>query len=117
VKARRRALAGLAGLAALAPLGPLARRAQAADIPLLAEAHSAYHIGSYMLALVLFERAAAAGSAEAAECAAYMLLLGASLYGPQVAQNLPRAEALLRQAVAQGRPSARGMLNMLDHSE
>ncbi|MFW5330622.1 hypothetical protein [Hydrogenophaga sp. ZJX-1] len=80
-------------------------------------AHQAYHGGEYQRSLVLYERLAAQGNAEAAERAGYMLLQGAAAYGPQIPRDLARATALLEQAAGAGRQTALFFLSMLGSAD
>lgn len=81
------------------------------------EANRAYYLGQYARALVLYERLAAAGHAEAAERAGFMRLEGAAMYGSQVGRDLGKAAAWLTQAAKSGRPGAGFVLNMLDGAD
>jgi TPR repeat protein len=81
------------------------------------QAHRAYYQGQYGQALSLYLALAKTGDAEAAERAAFMLLEGPALYGPQVRRDVERATRLLEQAVRSERPAAGFMLNMLHHPE
>ncbi len=68
---------------------------------------------THTLALVLFERAAAAGDLLAAERAGEMLLEGQSADGAGVPEDLARASALLRRAACAGSASAAALLDEL----
>jgi TPR repeat protein len=103
----------ITGLIALA--ASCAVHAQTA--PTIAEAHRAHYLGQHRLALTLYERLAAAGSAEAAERAGFMLLLGSADCAVRLVSDRDRATALLLQAAHAGRPSAVVMLNLLDATD
>jgi TPR repeat protein len=84
------------------------------------EARQAYYLGQYSRALALFEQLAALNggdAAEAADCAAFMLLHGDRLYGVQVPRDVERAKRLLVQAAQAGRPSAGFTLNLLEGTD
>lgn len=93
--------------------------AQTASPPATIDAaRQAYYIGQYGRALDAFERLARErGDAEAAESAAFMLMQGPSLYGPQVQRDVDRAGRWLLQAARAGRPGAQFMLNMLPQAD
>lgn len=82
----------------------------------LAEANRAYFDGRFGQSLRMYEQLAAAGDAEAAERAGFMLFHGSAAYGPQVPHAPARAIALLTQAARAGRPGANFMLNLIDLS-
>jgi hypothetical protein len=96
-------------------LGTTAAFAQ--DKPVISEAHEAYYYEQFGRSLALYEGLAAAGNAEAAERAGFMLLQASGVYGPQVTRDVQRAHALLVQAAKAGRPGASFMLNMMDRVE
>jgi TPR repeat protein len=108
------------GLIALCLAAPLAAQSGGDSI---ADARAAYYQGQYGRSLALFEKLAAvpggnaAERAESAECAGFMLLHGAPLYGAQVPRDVERARRLLLQAARAGRASAVFTLNMLDASD
>jgi TPR repeat protein len=83
----------------------------------LADAHRAHYLGEHRLALSLYEQLAAAGNAEAAERAGFMLLLGSADCGVRLMIDRDRATALLLQAAHAGRPSAVVMLNLLEATD
>lgn len=94
-----------------------AAAAVAQDKPLIVEAHEAYYYEQFGRSLALYEGLAAAGNAEAAERAGFMLLQAPGVYGVQVTRDVQRAHALLVQAAKAGRPGASFMLNMIDRVE
>lgn len=97
---------------ALAGLTPGAMAAQ--GVPALRQqAYVAFDGKDYALALVLFERAAAAGDLLAAERAGEMLLEGQSVGGTGVPTDLGRASVLLRRAACAGSASAAALLDDL----
>lgn len=79
------------------------------------EAHRAYYQGESERALLMYERLAAQGHAEAAERAGFMLLreAGDRPGKPYVA----RATALLVQAASAGRQGAVFVLGLLDSAD
>lgn len=81
------------------------------------EAHRDYYNGHFARSLALYQRLAAAGNAEAAERAGFMLAQGGALYGRQVPQDLGRAIALLTRAAKAGRSGAGFMLNMIERTD
>jgi TPR repeat protein len=92
----------------------------AANAASIIEARQAYYLGQYSRALTLFEQLAAGrdgDAAEAADCAAFMLLHGDRLYGAQVVRDVERARRLLLQAAHAGRPSAGFTLNLLESTD
>lgn len=68
------------------------------------KAQDEYDAGRYANALVYYERASEAGSAQAAEVAGQMLLYGPTLYGAGAERDLPRAMRHLTRAAQAGRP-------------
>jgi len=89
----------------------------ASTAPTLAEAQRAYHIGQYRVSLAMFEQLAGRHNAEAAECAGFMLLMGEGMYGAQVHRDVERANVLLVEAAAAGRPGAAFLLNMIERTD
>ena len=85
--------------------------------PTIDDAQQAYHSGQFGRSLALFEALAARNNAEAAECAGFMLLMGESMYGPQVRRDVERAKVLLVEAAAAGRAAAGFMLNMVERTD
>ena len=85
--------------------------------PTLEDAQQAYHSGQFGRSLALFEALAAQNNAEAAECAGFMLLMGESMYGPQVQRDVERAKALLVEAARGGRSAAGFLLNMIERTD
>jgi TPR repeat protein len=77
------------------------------------QAYIAFDKKDYALALVLFERAAAAGDLLAAERAGEMLLEGQSADAAGVPEDLQRASTLLRRAACAGSASAAALLDEL----
>lgn len=61
----------------------------------LEDAHHEYYQAHYARSLAAYQKLAAAGNAEAAERAGFMLFQGDLLYGPQVRRDPQRARALL----------------------
>lgn len=88
--------------------------AKAVEDPVLDQAHLAYYEGQFSRSLQMYEQLAAAGNAEAAERAGFMLFHGGAYYGPQVPRDPGRAMALLTQAASAGRSGASFMLNLID---
>lgn len=82
----------------------------------LDQAHLAYYEGQFGRSLQMYEALAAAGNAEAAERAGFMLLQGGAHYGPQVPRDPVRATTLLAQAAHAGRTGASFLLNLIDLS-
>ena len=81
------------------------------------EAHHEYYLEHYARSLAVYQKLAAAGNAEAAERAGFMLFQGDTLYGRQVKRDPERARALLTQAAMAGRAGAGFMLNMLERTD
>jgi TPR repeat protein len=81
--------------------------------PTIDAAHHAYYLGQFDRSLKMYEQLAAAGDAEAAERAGFMLFYGDGYYGRQVLSDQSRATSLLVQAAHAGRSGAKFMLNML----
>lgn len=81
------------------------------------EANHAYYLEQYARSLSVYQKLAAAGNAEAAERAGFMLFQGDALYGRQIKRDPERARALLTQAAMAGRPGAGFMLNMLERTD
>jgi TPR repeat protein len=104
-------------MAVLAALALSSTAAVAQDKPLISEAHEAYYYEHFGRSLALYEGLAAAGNAEAAERAGYMLMQAPGVYGAQVTRDVQRAHTLLLQAAKAGRPGASFMLNMMDRVE
>ena len=101
-------------LAAVALTGMTQGAAAAEAAPTLRQqAYVAFDSKDYALALVLFERAAAAGDLLAAERAGEMLLDGQAANGAGVPEDLARASALLRRAACTGSASAAALLDEL----
>ncbi len=84
--------------------------------PVLGQAHLAYYEGRFSRSLSIYEQLAAAGNAEAAERAGFMLFHGEAHYGHQVHRDPGRAMAFLTQAANAGRSGASFMLNLIDLS-
>ncbi len=84
--------------------------------PTLDQAHQAYFERQFSRSLQMYEELAAAGNAEAAERAGFMLFHGGVYCGAQVARDPARAAALLAQAAHAGRTGASFMLNLIDLS-
>lgn len=79
------------------------------------DAHHAHYLGQSENALLMYERLAAEGHAEAAECAGFMLLLAA---GDRPSKGyVARATALLVQAASAGRQGAVFVLGLLDSAD
>ncbi|HEU5294596.1 MAG TPA: hypothetical protein VFU71_07395 [Burkholderiaceae bacterium] len=85
--------------------------------PTLADAQQAYYSGQFGRSLQLYEALAAQNNAEAAECAGFMLLMGESMYGPQVHRDVERAKELLVEAARGGRSAAGFLLNMIERTD
>lgn len=88
----------------------------ATPIATLDEAHQVYFQGQFSRSLQMYEQLAAAGNAEAAERAGFMLFHGGVYYGAQVSRNPARAAVLLAQAAHAGRTGASFLLNLIDLS-
>jgi TPR repeat protein len=108
----RRPHAALIAALCLAFTGAASAEATAIEL-----AHQAYHRGQFQHSLKLYQQLAAAGNAEAAERAGYMLMHGPATYGPQVPRDPSRATALLEQAADAGRPNAVFVLGMMSGSD
>jgi len=100
-------------LLAVAFVGPACAANEAtSDIE---EAHRAYYMGQSGQALKIYRQLAAAGDAEAAERAGFMLLIAA---GEQPGKaDIARATALLVQAARAGRHGAVFVLGMLGSAD
>jgi TPR repeat protein len=111
----KRASASIACLlTAVALTGMTAGATAAEGVPTLRQqAYVAFDGKDYALALVLFERAAAAGDLLAAERAGEMLLEGQPAGGAGVPEDLGRASTLLRRAACAGSASAAALLDDL----
>jgi TPR repeat protein len=94
----------------------LAAAGAATAAPTLDQAHLAYYEGQFARSLQMYEALAAAGNAEAAERAGFMLLQGGAQYGAQVPRDPARATMLLAQAAHAGRTGASFLLNLIDLS-
>ena len=94
----------------------LAAAGAAAAAPTIDQAHLAYYEGQFGRSLQMYEELAAAGNAEAAERAGFMLLQGSTHYGAQVPRDPVRATTLLAQAAHAGRTGAGFLLNLIDLS-
>ncbi len=105
-------IACLLAAVALTGMTPGAAAAEAAPT-LRQQAYVAFDSRDYALALVLFERAAAAGDLLAAERAGEMLLEGQSSERAGVPEDLARASVLLRRASCAGSASAAALLDEL----
>jgi TPR repeat protein len=107
--------ASIASLLAMVALAGAAPNAAATDATpaLRRQAYVAFDSKDYALALVLFERAAAAGDLLSAERAGEMLLDGQSADGAGVPEDLARASTLLRLAACAGSASAAALLDEL----
>ena len=105
-------VASLFAVMALVGTAPNAAATEATPA-LRQQAYVAFDSKDYTLALVLFERAAAAGDLLAAERAGEMLLEGQSADGAGVPEDLERASALLRRAACAGSASAAALLDEL----
>lgn len=105
------------GAASLAHAQPTARAESTARAePTIADAHRAHYLGQHAQALALYERLAAAGNAEAAERAGFLLIRG-SAATCVASRDADRATVLLLQAAIAGRPGAGAMLNLLDGTD
>ncbi len=100
-------------LFALALAGQVCAASEAATS--IEEAHRAYYLGESERALQIYQQLAAAGHAEAAERAGFMLLTAVG-ERPNKA-HVARAAALLVQAARAGRQSAVVVLGMLDSAD
>lgn len=100
---------------AFALAGPACAGTQA--LPAIEEAHRAYYLGESERALLIYERLATTGNAEAAERAGFILLrrAGTDARGGQAYEA--RATALLVQAARAGRPGAAFVLGMLGSAD
>ena len=101
---------------ALLAFAAIAGATAASPVATLDQAHLAYFEGQFSRSLQMYEQLAAAGNAEAAERAGFMLFHGGAYYGPQVPRDPARAAALLAQAAHAGRTGASFMLNLIDLS-
>ncbi|OOG37232.1 hypothetical protein [Polaromonas sp. A23] len=83
----------------------------------LEEAHRAYYQGESERALLIYEQLAAAGNAEAAERAGFILLRGSGAGVRAGKADLARATTLLAQAAGAGRLGAVFLLGLLDSAD
>lgn len=81
------------------------------------EAHRAYYRGQSQRALLIYEQLAAAGNAEAAERAGFILLRRFAASTREGKADIARATALLEQAAGAGRQGALFLLGMLDSAD
>lgn len=100
---------------AFALAGPACAGTQA--LPAIEEAHRAHYLGESERALLIYERLAATGNAEAAERAGFILLRGTETGAPGGQAHVARATALLVQAARAGRQGAAFVLGMLDSAD
>ena len=107
--------AAVASLFAVMALVGTATDAAAAEptAALREQAYVAIDRQDYARALVLFERAAAAGDLLAAERAGELLLEGPSAQAASVPEDLERASTLLRRAACAGSAAAAALLDDL----
>jgi hypothetical protein len=120
---RRRILFAAASAAAIAGAWAAKKQPAVAAVPsarkppTIEDAHQAYHSGQFGRSPALFETLAAQNNAEAAECAGFMLLMGETMYGPQVRRDVERAKVLQVEAASAGRAGAGFLLNMVERTE
>lgn len=86
-------------------------------LPAIEEAHRAYYLGETERALLIYEKLAAAGNAEAAERAGFILLRRAGTGAREGKAYVARATSLLVQAARAGRQGAAFVLGMLDSAD
>lgn len=95
--------------------GPACAGPQA--LPAIEEAHRAYYLGETERALLIYEKLAATGNAEAAERAGFILLRRAGTGARGGQAYVARATSLLVQAARAGRQGAAFVLGMLDSAD
>lgn len=86
-------------------------------LPAIEEAHRAYYLGESERALLMYEKLAATGNAEAAERAGFIFLRRAGTGARERKAYVARATALLVQAASAGRQGAVFVLGMLDSAD
>ena len=86
-------------------------------LPTIEEAHRAYYLGESERALLIYEKLAASGNAEAAERAGFILLRSPETGVRAGPVHVARATSWLVQAARAGRQGAAFVLGMMDSAD